>query len=66
MAFEKKEGELGALWSKQTSKGEMLSGTIDGVGDVVMFKVDQKSSKSPAWRVFKARPRESAPTNDGF
>ena len=58
MAFEKKEGELGALWKRSSAKGEFLSGTIEGVGDVVCYPVSSSNPKAPAYRVMKSKPRE--------
>jgi hypothetical protein len=58
MAFEKKEGELGALWQRQGRKGEYLSGQIDGVGDVICWPIESTNPKAPKWRVMKATPRE--------
>lgn len=51
--------ELGALWIKSGSKGEYLTGQINGVA-VVAFKNDKKEpgSKQPDWRVLKAVKRE--------
>jgi hypothetical protein len=75
MAFTKDENEIGALWSKTSGKGvEFMSGTIEGVGDVVCFKAKPSASgKGPAWRVLKSTPRgeqraSQAPNyeDDGF
>lgn len=58
MPYEQNPDELGALWEKETSRGTMLSGTINGV-KVVAFRNDRKTSDNqPDWRVLKARPRE--------
>jgi uncharacterized protein (DUF736 family) len=67
MPFEKDENELGALWAKTSGKGvEYLSGTIEGVGDVVCFAAKPTASgKGPTWRVLKSQPkgeRESKPS----
>ncbi len=56
MAFEKNPDELGALWTKTSSKGTYMTGEIDGV-KVVVFAAKKTSDKSPDWRVLKARPR---------
>jgi len=60
MAFEKDPNEIGAMWAKQSAKGEYLSGTIEGIGAVVMFPVKSQSPKAPTWRVLKAKPRVEA------
>jgi hypothetical protein len=51
--------ELGALWLKSGSKGEYMTGTINGQA-VVVFKNDRKEagSKQPDWRVLKSKPKE--------
>jgi len=51
--------ELGALWSKQSAKGEYLSGTINGIA-VVCFRNDKATAenKQPYWRVLKAQSKE--------
>ena len=54
---ERDPNELGALWIKESARGEFLSGTINGVR-VVCFRNDRKTSdKQPDWRVLKAQPR---------
>lgn len=61
MAFEKKPGELGALWVKSGRKGEWMSGTIEVDGqsiNVVCFRVDSQHPKAPTWRVLKATPKD--------
>jgi uncharacterized protein (DUF736 family) len=51
--------ELGALWVKQSAKGEYMTGTINGV-KVVVFRNSKKSEeKHPDWRVLKSQPREA-------
>lgn len=57
MAFEKNPDDLGALWSKTGSKGEYLTGEINGV-KVVCFRNNSENPKAPAWRVLKSKPRE--------
>jgi hypothetical protein len=59
MAYEKDPNELGALWLKTGTKGEYLSGTIDGIGAVVCFKA-KPTEKGPTWRVLKSQPREDS------
>lgn len=51
--------ELGALWVKTSSRGEYMTGTINGV-KVVVFKNDRKgdNEKAPDWRVLKSTPRD--------
>jgi uncharacterized protein (DUF736 family) len=49
--------EIGALWLKESQRGEYMTGTINGVR-VVCFRNDRKSSeKQPDWRVLKSQPR---------
>lgn len=57
---EQNPDELGALWIKQSQRGEYMTGTIDGQA-VVIFRNDRKTpgSKQPDWRVLRARPRDS-------
>lgn len=63
MAFEKNPDEIGALWLKSGAKGDYLTGEIGGV-KVVCFAVKRTSEKSPAWRVLKSKPRDTAPVTD--
>ncbi len=54
------ENEIGALWVKTSSRGEYMTGTINGVNVVVFpngFKKD--GDKTPDWRVLKSVPKES-------
>ncbi len=61
---ERDPNELGALWIKSSSRGEFMTGTINGVA-VVVFKNDRKSSANqPDWRVLKSQPREARPSAD--
>jgi uncharacterized protein (DUF736 family) len=54
----KDPNELGALWIKDSARGEFMTGTINGV-KVVCFKNDRKTSENqPDWRVLKSKPRE--------
>jgi len=57
--FEKDPNELGALWIKTSSRGEYMTGTINGQA-VVIFKNDRKQdgSKQPDWRVMKPKPKD--------
>jgi uncharacterized protein (DUF736 family) len=58
MPFEKDPNKLGALWIKESARGEYMTGTIDGV-KVVVFRNNKKNSdKSPDWRVMKSLPKE--------
>lgn len=52
-------GELGALWIKQSAKGEYMTGTIAGQ-DVVVWRNDRKTGNQPDWRVMKSKPREQS------
>jgi hypothetical protein len=60
MAYEKDKDEIGALWAKAGRKGEYLSGTIDGIGAVVCFRVSSGNPKAPTWKVLKSKPREDS------
>ena len=57
MAFEKDPDELGALWLRESAKGEYMTGEIAGQ-KVVCFRVKAGSEKAPTWRVLKSKPRE--------
>lgn len=63
--------EVGALWIKTSQKTgkKFMSGKIDGIGSVVIFKNDNKSSdKAPDYRILKSQAREQReePADDGF
>ena len=60
MAKTQNPDELGALWEKSGSKGPYMTGTINGVA-VVCFQNRSDNPKAPAWRVMKAKPRETEP-----
>ena len=51
--------EIGALWSKQSEKGEYLTGKINGV-PVVCFRNLKATAenKQPFWRVLKSKPKD--------
>ncbi|HXG71309.1 MAG TPA: hypothetical protein VNJ04_11955 [Gemmatimonadaceae bacterium] len=59
----KNPDELGALWTKQSARGDYMTGTINGE-PVVLFKNDRKveGDKQPTWRVLKSKPREERET----
>jgi uncharacterized protein (DUF736 family) len=64
LPFEKKDDDLGALWMRHGSKGEYMTGTINGV-KVVVFPNDRKGNeKAPDWRVLKSKPREERGPKD--
>lgn len=51
------DDSIGALWVKTSSKGEYLTGTVNGVR-VVCFKNTKKTSdKQPEWRVLRGQTR---------
>lgn len=56
--------ELGALWIKSSSRGEFMTGTINGQ-PVVVFRNDRKreGSNAPDWRVLKSKPQDGKPTS---
>lgn len=60
MAFEKDPNEIGVLWAKTGQKGPYMTGTIEGIGPVVLFAIANKSGnpKAPTWCVLKSTPRE--------
>jgi hypothetical protein len=55
----KNPDELGALWVKHGPRGDYMTGTIEGVGAVVLFANTSDNPKAPQWRVLKAKERES-------
>lgn len=61
---QKREEELGALWRKQSERGEYFTGsvTLDGVKvDLVVFPNGyKKSEKQPDFRILKARSRDKS------
>lgn len=59
MAYEKNPDELGALWLKTGSKGDYMTGEINGV-KVFCTPTKSENPKAPAWRVMKSKPREEA------
>lgn len=64
MAFEKKPGELGALWKRESASGPFLSGQLDIDGqliDITCSPITSQNPKAPAWRVMRAKPRNVAP-----
>lgn len=67
MADETKKNpdELGALWMKTGSKGDFMTGTINGV-NVVCFRNDRKTGNQPDWRVLKSKPREEKDLRHGI
>ncbi len=56
--------ELGALWIKQSERGDYMTGTINGQ-PVVVFRNNRKAegSKQPDWRVLKSKPQDGRPTS---
>lgn len=52
--------ELGALWVKQSARGDYMTGTIAGV-QVVCFLNDRKTGNQPDWRVLKSKPKGDRP-----
>lgn len=51
--------ELGALWEKTGAKGTYFTGTITGIGAVVVFRNTRKTagSKQPDWRILRSKPK---------
>ena len=55
----KNPDDVGALWENESARGPYMSGTIEGVGKVVVFRNDRKKSKKePDWRILRSRPKE--------
>lgn len=56
---ERNPDELGALWAKRINNQDCLTGTIEGLGDVICFRNDRagENSRAPQWRVFRSRRR---------
>lgn len=54
----KDPNEIGACWIKTSARGEFMTGNIEGIGPVVMFRNDRKTGNQPDWRILKAKPRE--------
>lgn len=63
MPFEKDPDEIGALWIRSGSKGDFLSGTINGQ-DVICFRSKSSNPKAPAWHVKKSKPKEDMPVRE--
>ncbi|WP_306523442.1 hypothetical protein [Gemmatimonas sp.] len=63
MSEEKKDpNELGALWLRQSAKGEYLTGTINGVPVVCFLNRHKKDGDNkPTWRVLKSQPKGERP-----
>lgn len=63
----KDPNEIGALWLKSGSRGEYMTGTINGEA-VVVFKNGYKKpgEKTPDWRVMKSQPREQKAETEPF
>jgi uncharacterized protein (DUF736 family) len=54
--------ELGALWIKQSERGEFMTGTINGQ-PVVVFRNTRKTGNQPDWRVLKSKPQDGKATS---
>jgi len=59
----KNENQLGALWIKESEKGQFMSGYIEVNGEklsIVCFKNSYKTEdKHPDWEIIKSKPREN-------
>lgn len=72
MPFEKDPSEIGVLWNKSGAKGDYMTGTIEGIGPVVVFPIRSASDRAPNWRILKAQPKPKPQTatvgadDDGF
>lgn len=58
---EEKEKSIGALWAKQSSKGEYFTGQLelnDEKIKIVVFKNNyKKEDKHPDWKIFLSTPK---------
>jgi hypothetical protein len=61
LPFEKDPNEIGVLWQKQGKKGVYMTGTIEGIGPVVVFGISSTNPKAPNWRVLKSVPQGDKP-----
>ena len=61
MSYEKKPDELGALWLKSGSKGQYMTGEINGV-KVFCTPTNSQNPKAPTWRVMKSQPKPTEGT----
>lgn len=61
---DKNPDELGALWIKQSQRGEFMTGTVNGQ-PVVVFRNTYKTegSNAPDWRVLKSKPQDGQATS---
>lgn len=75
MAFQGKgpqrdDGEIGALWERQSAKGPYFTGIVNGERVVVFKNTRKNSEKAPDWRILKSQPKpddrvyRSAPPED--
>lgn len=64
----KDPNEIGALWIKKSAGGKAyLSGKIEGIGYVVVFKNNnKKNDKQPDYRILKSKPREEKKAEPDF
>ena len=65
---ERNPDELGALWLKQSARGDYMTGEIGGVKVVCFPNTRKTSDRQPDWRVLKSKPRTErpAPAMDDF
>lgn len=58
MAYQKDPSEIGALWERQTAKGDTyMTGEVLGE-KIVIFRSRSAHPKAPQWRILKSQPRE--------
>lgn len=55
----KDPNEIGALWMKSSSKGDYMTGLINGES-IVCFRNSSDNPKAPQWRVLKSKPKSAA------
>ncbi len=64
----KNDDELGALWIRNSAKGQYMTGNIiiDGVAHPIVCFTNQhkKSATQPDWRILKSRPKEETQYNN--
>lgn len=63
MAYEKDQNEIGALWVKSGTKGDYMTGEVNGV-KVVCFSIANPRPNGPAWRVLESQPKPDTPRPD--
>jgi uncharacterized protein (DUF736 family) len=56
----KDPNEIGALWARTTKDGDVYySGTIEGLGRIVVFRNKKKAENHPDFRILKSTDKAS-------